>query len=296
MLVAAALALFLTGAAAGLAFSARRTHDGDRARTRLNQCLRAGRELVVNDVRQAGERLDANFPALVLVRGEDLPGGAAGDPDELTIRRNLSQTVLRVCADLAVGDDEVVVAVKTGVPPPGCAPLPIDPPDPFPTNLQAWSEERLGEGGSVPAYVYDPVTGSGEFFSFSGEGENTDAFFLEKPAGSPAWQQPCPAAHGCRLYLLEEHRFRVAGELLQIVEDGDLAAPINLVDSIVDFQVRVRPKPTPADPTPAPLETFAGADWRELAAVELTLAGRASAGARTFERAWTIEVTPRNVL
>ena len=119
-LVAVAIALSLMAGALSLAMSSKHLNDTDQARGRLNESLRASAEFLITDLRQVGERLGQNFPAIVITRGEDLPGGSAGDPDELRVRRNLHDTVLRVCEDVDPTLDDVVIAVKSGGPA-GCA-------------------------------------------------------------------------------------------------------------------------------------------------------------------------------
>ena len=174
MLVAMAIGLVITGGALALALSSRRLYEADQARTRLNQSLRASKDFLVADIRQAGERLGPNFPAIEIRNGEDLPGGLPGDPDELILRRNLLDTVLRVCADVDPGLDEIVVAAKTTPPSPACAALPVESGESFPANLQKWSDYRVANGGLIKAYVYNPVTGEGEFFDYEDESEETD--------------------------------------------------------------------------------------------------------------------------
>jgi type IV pilus assembly protein PilW len=185
-------------------------------------------------------------------------------------------------------------------PVPGCAPLVIDPGDPYPTNVQSWADYRASKGGTVSGYVYNPVTGEGEFFAYAGEGETGDVdegfYYLSRQAGSPDWQFDYPRDDAPRIYLLEERRYRLEQGVLQLVVDGDVTDPVNLVDAIDDFQVRVWPAPTMANPSPPAADTFAGPGWRLLRAVEVTVEGRADHGSRSYRRGFTAEIVPRNVL
>ena len=296
MLIAMAIGLAVTGGALSLALSSRRLYEADQARTRLNQSLRASKDFLVVDIRQAGERLGPNFPAIEIVGGEDLPGGLAGDPDELILRRNLLDTVLFVCADVDPGLDELVVAVKSSPPSSSCVALPVEAGESYPPNLQNWSDHRVAAGGVVAAYLYNPVTEEGEFFDYESESEETGEFVVSKASGSDDWETGCLEDHECRLYILEERRYRISQGLLQVIVDGDEGNPIHLVDSIVDFQLRVFPKPTESDPTPDPLESFDGDGWDKLRTVEVSVDGRTELRDRLLERGWTAEVMPRNVL
>ncbi len=295
LLVALALSVGVGAGVLALALSSRGLYDTERARTRLNQSLRAGRDFLVTDLRQAGERLDPNFPAIEIVRGEDLPGGAAGDPDELVLRRNLHETVLWVCADVAPADDDVWIAL-TNLPPPGCAPLPVEPGDVYPRNLQDWSDYRTSRGGAVRAYIYNPVAQQGEFFTFESEAGDAAGFYLSKAAGFPDWSFAYPAGDQVRVYLLEERRYRVSGDMLQVVVDADTADPVNLVDTITNFQVQTIMKPTLANPTPPLLDSFDGIGWDGLSNVQVSVAGRVDVRNRSIARSFSSTITPRNVL
>jgi type IV pilus assembly protein PilW len=293
LLVAATVMLALAAGVLAVALSSRRLYEADHARTRLQQSMRTSRDFLVTDLRQAGERLDGSFPAITVVRGEDLPGGVAGDPDELILRRNLLDTVLRVCEDVDSAGDDVTIAVKIA-PPIGCAPLPIDPGDVWPSNLQEWSDRRTAQGGVVRAYLYNPVTRVGEFFDYASEQEDADGYDLQKDPSSPPWQFAYPSADQCRVYLLEERRYRLSGDLLQVVVDAQ--DTLSLVDEVVDFQLLAHLKPTPAVPFPAPLDAFDGPDWTDLQTIEVMLGGRAALHTRILTDGWSARILPRNTL
>ncbi len=61
VLLALTIALVVMAGALTLAFSSRSLYQTEQVRTRLSANLQAGRELLVTDVRQAGERLSENF-------------------------------------------------------------------------------------------------------------------------------------------------------------------------------------------------------------------------------------------
>ncbi len=64
VLVALALVTVLTGSALALALSSRGVYTTDLNRTTLNQNLRIGMDLVGVDVRQAGQQLPDDVPAI----------------------------------------------------------------------------------------------------------------------------------------------------------------------------------------------------------------------------------------
>jgi hypothetical protein len=95
----------------------------------------------------------------------------------------------------------------------------------------------------------------------------------------------------CRVYVLEERTFRLGGDLLQLVINGDTGNPLNLACWITDFQARAFMR----DGTVR--ESLGSADlWSDLVSVELTLRAQASFSGRTLDRSLTARYFPRNVL
>jgi hypothetical protein len=284
-----------------LALSSQRLYHMDEARVRLNQNLNAAKDFLVTDVLQAGERLPATFPAIEIVRGEDLPGGAAGDPDRLVVRRNLLDTSMRSCRDVD-DTDPVTIAELDVAPPPGCVAVPDDNADGWPDNQGTWRTYRLVEGRAVEgeqavrAYIYNPTNGEGEFFWYWGEdaGEGTLV-----PPPTHVWQNVYPAADGCQVFILEERQYEIVDGTLTLQVDRDPDETFNVVASLEDFQVRALfqvPPPPAAQVEPAPSESFGfGDDWSTLRAIELSVAGSVAYRDRDIDGSWRAEVMPRNV-
>lgn len=273
----------VTGAVLSLALSSRGLYETDQARTRLNQNLRSSMEFLVTDLRQAGQRLGDDFPALEIV------DGSSGAPDQLIVRRNLIDTVLRVCQDVAQGTSltDVYIADTGGTPPPGCAPVPDDDSDGWPENLQAWRDHRQA-AGAARAYLYNPVSKDGEFFDYVAE--DKDNYYVESDIGV-VWQFDYPVSDQCRIYLLEERRYELTNGILQVILDADTSAPLRLVDDLDDFQLvalfQDGSQQTTLDATDV---------WSELRAVRVSLEGEVAIDGNVIERAWSSEIMPRNVL
>lgn len=280
LVVTMTLLLAISAAALTLSLSSRRLYETDHGRTRLNQNLRAGVDMLGADVRQAGERLPDDFPAIEIIDG----GGA---PDALALRRNLIDQVLPVCSDVAAADTEITIAL-TVAPPPGCAPLPDDDADGWPDNLGAWRAYRVAAGGSARAYIYNPVTGNGEFFSYVLE--DNPGLWIRRDAVGPL-QFSYDAADQCRVYILEERRYSLAGDLLQMSIDGSGGLPDDLVDGIRDFQARAGFQDGTWQDSLGPADV-----WSQLRSIEVTLDGRVDVRGEPFERSLTAQFFPRNVL
>lgn len=285
LLVAMTVFSVVGAAALTLAMSARKVFEQDRNRTAVNQNLRSGIDLLGIDVRQAGERMPGNAPAI------EISNGASNAPDQLTVRRNLLDYVLPVCKDInsSTARDQAFIAKKGGgVVPPGCSPVPDSDGDGWPDNLEAWRNYRIANGGSVLAYIYNPVTHLGEFFTYDAEDKST--FHIHRANGE-LWHNDYASNQQPRVYILEQKRFLLTGDMLQYVSNEDTTHPVNLVNHLYDFQVRAL-----MDDGTAMTSMPAATDWTHLQSVEVKLAGTATFSGRTMRRTLMSRFFPRNIL
>jgi type IV pilus assembly protein PilW len=278
------LAVLIVGSALTVALSSRDVLTADERRTRLNQTLRGTLDLLGIDVRQAGERLPADFPAIEIV------DGTGGAPDALVLRRNLLDEVLPLCETLTAGEvaDEVLVAVSGSSPPQGCAPVADDDGDGWPDNIGTWRAHRIANAGQVNAYVYNPVAAVGEWFVFDGDG--TTALQLHKGNADP-WQATYEIDQQGRVYMLEQRTYELAGGVLQFTRDTDTGNPVHVNANLVDFQVR-------AVMTDGSIQDGLGPtdDWTDLRSIEVTVEARTDGGDGEMTRALTARFFPRNIL
>lgn len=268
----------------GLAMSSENLFQSSKRRTSVSQALRSSLDVVGNEIRAAGILLPADFVAMEVI------DGPFGTPDELVLRRNLISTVMPLCADLASGTirDEVAIADGGGTPPPGCVPLPDGDGDTFPDNMDIWRDDRIARGGTVSAYIYNPTTRVGEFFDYDAE----DAATFELSVGDGGtWANDYTVAQQSRIYLLEEQRFRLTGDLLEMVIDEDAANPLGISDLVEDFQVNV----IFTDGTKA-ASLGAADDWGDVETIELTIDGAVTKRGRTSRGVLSARFNPRNVL
>jgi len=285
------VALMVTGIIAAavltIALNTRGMFETDQHRTTINQNLRAGIDLLGIDVRQAGERLPFDAPAV------QITDGSSGAPDVLVLRRNMLDYVLPVCKDILAGSntDSVFVArVKlpgSGKIPQGCIPVPDENGDGWPDNLEAWRDYRVANGGEILAYMHNPVTGNGEFFVYDDEDSST--FHLHK-ANADSWQHSYSANQEPRVYILEQKRFRLQGDILQCIINDDTSNALNLVNRMRDFQVRAIFKDGTIQ------STLAGKPWTDLETLEVTLVAGESFRMRDMDRTVVTRFFPRNIL
>ncbi len=286
LLVSLALASVVGAGVMTLALDARNVFEQDQRRATVNQNLRSGMDLMGIDVRQAGERLPGDAPAV------EVTNGTSGAADSLVLRRNLLDYVLPLCKDINAGTsaDSVFVGKKkiTGAVPPGCSPVPDSDHDGWPDNLQAWRAYRIANGGSVLAYIHNPVTGNGEFFPYDAEDNST--FHIHRGNGV-AWQYDYAMNQNPRVYLIEQKRYRLSGDTLQCILNENTSAALNLVNHLKDFQVRAL-----LDDGSVLTSMTATTPWTRLYALELRLEGTETFGKRTIDRTLVSRFFPRNIL
>lgn len=197
----------------------------DQQRNEVNQTLRSVFDLVGADIRQAGEGFatDPNFPSIVITQD-------SANNSEIIIRRSLLTGSLPVCRQVVGGtSDEVFVVDDTGSVA-GCN-LIDDGNDGWPDGLKIWRDYRLSNGTTVRAYIYDG-TGNGEFFDYNGEGTfQADGTTVSPSPGAVAsgslktnshtWQNTYEANGSSRIYVIEERRYRLQGDTLQLITDDN---------------------------------------------------------------------------
>jgi len=285
-MVSLTIAMVVTAGAMSLALSARNVFEQDQRRSMVNQNLRSGMGLLGIDVRQAGERLPGDTPAI------EIQNGASGAADTLIVRRNLLDYVLPLCKDINSGTsaDSVFVGKKkiTGTVPQGCTPVKDANGDGWPDNLGAWRAYRIANGGAVQAYIYNPVTGNGEFFPYDAEDKST--FHIHR-ANTNAWQYSYAMNQNPRIYIIEQRRYRLSGDTLQCIINENTSAALNMVNRLKDFQVK-------ALMTDGSTQTSmtSTSKWTQLYALEVRLDGTMPFGKRTIDRTLVSRFFPRNIL
>lgn len=292
LLVALALAVAVIGMALGLVLSSHNVFTLDRARTDVNQNLRSGMDIMMADVRQAGERIGPDMPAIEVTK--------SASTDTLQLRRNMLNTTLPVCTDPKSGSStNAVFVAKNNSSNPECK----SKTDPGAiAALQAWEDYRLSHGTpdaqgdlAITAYIYDPVTGDGEFFSV----DKTDSSNMHVHRESGSWQYDYNPSDKPRLYVLEQRTYTrdAATDTLQLtVNDG---TPENVVPGITSFVVDAYVQQSGGSPTIAsgpPAGSFDATNWQTIGYVKVALTGQEQYRHRSLTRTLVDQATPRNVL
>lgn len=272
MLVASFLGSLFMAMALTTTIANKRVMGRDFVRTRLNQNLRGALDVVGFDVRIAGENLPMSFPAILLTNGTS---------DVFTVRRNQIDEVLNVCANIAMGSTANVV-FASGASPSSCV---------FANNTNnynAWRNFRLNKGGVARAYIYDRVNKVGEFFNYSNEATSASTYALVRSGGS--WSRAY-SANAASVYLLEEWEYRLTGDTLQLIENGQTSAPYNVSFGIKDFQVTI------TDSNNVSYTSFSSAnDWSLISRISISITGQEQFQRKPMIRTLQGTFFPRNVL
>ena len=148
------------------------------------------------NIRQAGENFTGNFPAI------ELANGASGASDQLTIRRNLLDEVLKLCSPISAGSTDSQLYFAYPGTEEGCGGSDNT------HNFTEWQTYRLANSGlATNAYIFNRSTGNGEFFTYTNEGGSGDSLYIETTA-SGAWSYDYPVGPTA-IYLIEEWKFEL---------------------------------------------------------------------------------------
>ncbi|MEO0941196.1 MAG: hypothetical protein AAFY30_06490, partial [Cyanobacteria bacterium J06642_12] len=269
----------------------------DGARIEVNQSIRTSLDIIGADIRQGGENLiRREFPVI------EVQNNGRNGEDVLIIRTGSSLDILTVCTDatsanLLVADTTAGGAVDC--PPTGRS---LDPADILPDNIYNWQQYRLQQvanGEIAEAFIFDPDTRDGEFFSFTNEvrnpnnpGNDPSTYSIQSSSGS--WSGSYQAA-GNRPYIavLTEQQYSVDNQgFLTVQVNG--GADRRMASNIQDFDVRVILQDG------SELDEFGANltdEWSNIQSVEVTISGASEFAAnREISNSFTSSFLPRNVL
>lgn len=142
----------------------RQLYLNDVARNDASQTFKTVFDIVGSQIKQVGEGLDANFPA-ILIKPYPVNPPSPNPPNlnsptfnsEITIRRLINSAKLPICRNVTAGTktNAEIFIVDTTVA--GCN-LTDNDNDGWPDNLAQWKNYRTTNGGTVRAFIYDGVS------------------------------------------------------------------------------------------------------------------------------------------
>ncbi len=281
LLIAMAVGGIIMAALLQLVLSTQRLYQSDSARTTVNQNATVALTAMTNDLRQAGERLTRDFPALSV-------DGAAG-AERVTMRRSVLDAVLPVCKDVKGGTATDVVFISKkggggGSLPPNCKDSSAE------VGFNEWIAYRKAQGGKVDAFIFDPVTGQGEMFTY--DAEDGSGQHIHRSGGK--WLNDYPVDNKPRVYMMEQVSYQQSGTYLMRQVGNEPA--IAYLPGVTSLDIRpivlnaAGAETTVTGPFPA-----APLSWKDLYRLDIVLTAQQRAGSQAVTRTYTSSFVPRNV-
>ncbi|MBX7138200.1 MAG: prepilin-type N-terminal cleavage/methylation domain-containing protein [Oligoflexia bacterium] len=272
-LTAVVMTLVLSGV---LAF--RTGYYQDIVRTRINGNLRSAMDIISMNVRQAGENLQSNFPAIILTNG------SASAADTLKLRRNLVPEILTLCTTIAAGASTLAVS-SASTANAECVPANVAP------LYTVFEGLRNSNGGSMRVFIYDRSTRTGEFVDYSLGTFAGGQYSITISAAQHAYTQL-----NTGVYIVEEYAFEVdaAQKTLNLYIDDQRDTPQAVAFGVTNFQVSLEM----SDHTTLSAFTQSSGtqDWKDIEQIDLTLNGEDSYRGETITSSISAQYFPRNVL
>ncbi len=282
LLVTVVVSTTILSVALGLIVTQRREYLKQQANTDANQTVQSAMDLIGTDIRLSGELVGTGI-GLPVIR---IINGSAGAPDDLVLQRKLLATSLNVCEDVKGKTTAISIATtKKNID--GCS-FSDGNNNLIPDDIEDWRAYRCSLDGDdtckdldTPcqqvdptsannecswAYIYDPKTGKGEFFVYSGEQpkggptlkgakksdikESKKATFYQIQVSNANFQYAYPVADRPKLYMLEQREYflgvpdgngdRILTQHLVNSKINTYAsnAPYQIVNRLRDLQVK----------------------------------------------------------
>jgi Tfp pilus assembly protein PilW len=311
VMVAGLMSTLILGGSMELSNSLRKMVVQDQTRIQMNQNLRTSLDLIGQDVRQAGERLSSTDQAVQVING------SGSDPDTLTLSSDTGGLPkLPLCAPINSGSSRDNVDVADNLSPnspnyrTACDKANRDSNDSgnWPDDLEQWKDYRVNNGSVVYAYIYDPTTNVGEFFTY--DDEDSSGTKLHRANGT-AWANNYTTnayvvlGYQRKTYRLVNNPSRVGDRFLELtINDAtNNGVTKKLANRLADFQVQAwMPNDTTAK-TNFPSVTSGGTtttySWQGLENLEVKLKSTtpsSNSGISTSNLTTTGKFLPRNTL
>jgi type II secretory pathway pseudopilin PulG len=262
LLVTVVVSTTILSVALGLIVTQRREYLKQQASTDANQTVQSAMDLIGTDIRLSGELVGTGL-RLPVIRIID---GGVGKPDRLILQRKLLSTSLNVCEDVK-GKPTAISVATTKKKIEGCS-FSDGNSNFVPDDIEDWRAYRCGLDADDKcrdldtsckqinatsandecswAYIYNPKTGNGEFFIYSGEQpkggaklkgatmsdikESTKADFFQIQISNADFKYGYPVTDLPKVYILEQREYFLGDS----DSNGDRVLTQHLVDSKIN--------------------------------------------------------------
>lgn len=275
MMVAMVITLVITASVSGNINFQKRTFTEGAIRSRVNQNLRGTLDIIGTDIRVGGENLPMGFPAILIENGAS---------DELVVRRSLLDDALPVCSNIDSGHiNSLIIVADDSSTTPGCNASGIR------TTFNRWDVFRNEKGGSIRAYVFNISSREGEYFTIDSQTDNGTNLTISK-VGNDTFNNTYPAG-GSVIYVLEEWRYRLNDDELQVIQDGDDENPLTVMFGVTEFSVTANLEDN------TNITSLGNTDsWTEIKFIEIGLEAEENKPNGSISKAVVSRFFPRNIL
>ncbi|MDZ7707508.1 MAG: prepilin-type N-terminal cleavage/methylation domain-containing protein [Trueperaceae bacterium] len=289
-LVALAVAGILLALVLPLVLSQRRVVQLDQARTSANQTLRAVSQLLAADVRIAGERFGEGLALSPIAVSVDGSGDSV-----VVLRRNL-EDALPVCQSVPAGSTVTSIVVADWGPTVAHPQCSVNRTASFggvdwPYTLDAHRRIAAAQGGVVSAYIFDPASRTGQWFSMRIDGAQGSPPDEVRCDDGCVWATDYEPAANAYIALLDAIEYRLVDGVLQ---RRDLATGevLRIASGLEAFEVTVS---VAGEATPRTTFADTGA-WRSITSLNLDVVVERREGGSLAERSLQTRLFPRNLL
>ncbi len=284
LLVSMVIGLIMVSIAVSTVLSGKDSYQTNLIRTRMSQNVRGALDILGTNIKQAGERLPDNVPAIELVNG------ASGAPDQLILRRNILGEVLTLCEPINIGTQNPVVFGNYSTTP-GCDYAAQD------AKYNAWRNHRLANTITY-GFIINTATKQSEIFEYRRERKTGSRFFIRRrAAGGGNWQHNYPVGN-TSVYLIEQWNFSlqadpvISGEtILSVVENDDTSNPLHLAPAINDLQIEIELKDGSVVQSLAATD-----DWSNIKNLDVTITSEETHKGKVYKSELNAKFFPRNIL
>ncbi len=312
LLVATSILVVVMTIVISTSMSGIKLYKNDKTQVAANDYGRSTMDVLGSDLRQVGERLTSDFPAVII--NNDARGNSV-----LSLRRGLLDDPLPICAPINGGTTiytntisgntltarasyllglipnyDLVYADNTyslsSTLQSGCTVNDV-------SILKDW-KTAIESKKITTGYVYDVVKNSGEFVDLKAVDLSRDTIETVKPISmiiQPriANSKSTAKIPTYRLYLLEDRTYSINGNSLMLSLNGK--APVVVAPNVTKFMV----KPYLAGTLKAaalPFPNISDGSWRGLAYLDTALTVGSKNGSDTLNKTFEERTTPRNSL
>ncbi len=286
-LVALGLGSIIMAMFLGYIMTQKKLYNIDSLRAQADTELSGGMDLLGIRIRQAGQGMSKDFPAVQLVNG------SGSNPDRLIVRIQNSEAYFRTCKVHSSSSNNNYVSIYRATNsnnPSYCRQGTI-----ISDYMPVWETRRVANGGTLKVFFYDDSDGDYTFFNYSsfttvGSGNNAERR-MRRSSGT--WS--ANFANGLSYALLaDQWEFYMENGYLKVKQNDN--TPENVIYGLTNFQVTL----DVADATTGVVSnvnafSYSG-NWKLIRLVKVQVTATLNDQGESYQQVFNYSYYPRNIL